>query len=149
MNTDVFFLYTFPFLLSFQRSPVRLGLSAGARVGCGGGRASHGRPTGVSPSSPAGGRSEHGRSFPAAGLIHGSFFPQKTPQGHVRKESPGCGFSGLGSRLFHLISIRGSFGSRIFEPNSGAGAPSGAALGSPDPGGLGSAPPRRTPPRRP
>ncbi|XP_059270211.1 uncharacterized protein LOC132026318 [Mustela nigripes] len=111
--------------------------------------ASHWRPTGVSPSPPAGGRSEHGRSFPASGLIHGNFFPQKTPQGHVRKGSPVVGSPVWGLGFLTTSPQGGSFGSRIFQPNSGAGAPSGAALGSPDPGGLGSAPPRRTPPRRP
>uniref|UniRef100_M3Z4V5 Uncharacterized protein n=1 Tax=Mustela putorius furo TaxID=9669 RepID=M3Z4V5_MUSPF len=106
------------------------------------------RPTGVPLAShwrlafsPAGGRSEHGRSFPGSGLIHGNFFPQKTPQGHVRKGSPVVGSPVWGLGFLTTSPQGGSFGSRIFQPNSGAGAPSGAALGSPDPGVWGRRPP--------
>lgn len=50
--------------------------------------------------------SGHLKEWPASGLIHRKFIPEKTQEGHVRKENPGCGFSSLGSQRSHHIFIK-------------------------------------------
>ena len=42
------------------------------------------------------------RMTPTSCLIHGSFIPKKTQEGHVIKESPSCRFFNTGSQLFFL-----------------------------------------------
>lgn len=62
------------------------------------------------------------RMTPTSCLIHGSFIPKKTQEGHVIKESPSC----TGSQLFHHFFLKRQFGFLDLQTQFGLpGLPSG------------------------
>ena len=66
------------------------------------------------------------RTTPTSCLIHGSFIPKKTQEGHVIKESPSCRFFNIGSQLFHHFFLKRQFGFLDLQTQFGLpGLPSG------------------------